>query len=408
MVKNMNRQNLFVPFLLLVCSLSHAGAQEVPSGESLVRLSHSSAEVRAREARQLGAVKAEWAIKPLIHRLSDQDEDVRTAAHESLKQITGKDFPADEQQWRSWWTEKGKEMFGDVPVPVRSGGQDIMGDMMTIIAFTSLGVLILFVVLVFTIGGYKLKQVKEVIREAEEYVSEAEEVSNLTDQYAEELEDKKVEMREFLSNLKEEKEGELERYAELLEENSAQRIREEISTLREQAEKEVEHTLQDLHENVEVQIEREIKEVESNIEENLYEIHEKFEREAKAQRLFLEASLYDLTDKSEEALDRYDEVLDMKPDHHLAVQRKARVLNKKEQHEMALQELQESLEDSQGSPSLLYDVSRTYALMGRKDRMLEFLEKSVSIDGEYKDEALNDEAFKEFWDDRDFKDLAEA
>jgi tetratricopeptide (TPR) repeat protein len=170
----------------------------------------------------------------------------------------------------------------------------------------------------------------------------------------------------------------------------------------------VEHTLQDLHEDVEVQIEREIKEVESDIEENLRELHEKFEREAEAQRLFLEASLLDLTEKFDEALDKYDDVLDMKPDHHLAIQRKARVLNRKGQSEMALKELQESLDHSPESPSLLYDIARTYALMSRKDRMLEFLEKSISIDDEYKDEALNDEAFKEFWDDRDFKDLAEA
>lgn len=75
---------------------------------------------------------------------------------------------------------------------------------------------------------------------------------------------------------------------------------------------------------------------------------------------------------------------------------------------MALKELQQSLEHSPESPSLLYDIARTYALMSRKDRMLEFLEKSISIDEKYKDEALNDEAFKEFWDDRAFKDLAEA
>jgi tetratricopeptide (TPR) repeat protein len=405
----MNKCKYFLALVLLLTIIPlHGVAQETASEASLQRLNHSNPDVRAREARQLGAVEAEWAVKPLIRQLDDQEDSVRKAAHQALKTITGKSLPANRSEWMKWWNEEGINQYTMGQTAVPAGGQGILGDMMTIIAFTSLGILILFIVLVFSIGGYKLKQMKEVIREAEEYVEEAEEVSKLTDRYAEEFEDKKVEMREFLSNLKEEKEGELERYTELLEENSAQRIREEISTLREQAEKEVEHTLQDLHEDVEVQIEREIKEVESDIEENLRELHEKFEREAEAQRLFLEASLLDLTEKFDEALDKYDDVLDMKPDHHLAIQRKARVLNRKGQSEMALKELQESLDHSPESPSLLYDIARTYALMSRKDRMLEFLEKSISIDDEYKDEALNDEAFKEFWDDRDFKDLAEA
>jgi len=398
--------------LLLISLLAptvHAGAQQLPAGEMKLLLQHRAPEVRSSSARILGVREARWAVRPLIDLLDDENETVRRSAHRALRKITGKSFDLNQGKWETWYREDGRTAFSpdQVTSPAIDYGVRRFLDPL-VVSVGSLALLLLFVLTFAIIGGYKMKQLKEVMREAEEYLDQAEEVTKSSDKFSEEVEQKKVEMREYLSNLKEEKEGELERHTELLEENSAQRIREEISSLREQAEKEVEHTMNDLHEDVRLKIEREIKELRDDIKKELSEIHGEFEEEAHAQRMFLEASLYDLTDKPDEALEKYDRVIDMKPDHHLAIQRKARVLNRKEQFEMALQQLQKALDHSPESPSLLYDIARTYALMGRKGRMLEFLKKSISIESEYKDEALNDDAFESFWNDREFKDLAEG
>ncbi len=397
-------------FILLIGSLSPAEAQQSPEKLARGYLQNRDPAIRASQARLLGEQEVNWAVKPLIQLLEQKEpEKVRTAAHNALQKITGKSFPPEKEPWMEWYEETGHKQFSSSSAPsppIGSWARDYLDPV--VVAGGSFALLILFVIAFSIMGGYKMKQLKEVMREAEEYVDQAQKVTQSSDKFSEEVEQKKVEMREYLSNLKEEKEGELERHTELLEENSAQRIREEISSLREQAEKEVEHTMNDLHEDVRLKIKREMEDLKEEIESELEDIHREFEAEAHAQRMFLEASLYDLTDKPDEALEKYDRVIDRKPDHHLAIQRKARVLNRKEQYEMALQELQNALEHSPESPSLLYDIARTYALMNRKDRMLEFLEKSISIESEYKDEALNDEAFESFWDDREFKDLAEA
>ena len=50
----------------------------------------------------------------------------------------------------------------------------------------------------------------------------------------------------------------------------------------------------------------------------------------------------------------------------------------------------------------------TYALLKQKDKMLETLSRAIANDGEYKDEALNDAAFRNYWNDPAFKDIAEG
>jgi hypothetical protein len=40
--------------------------------------------------------------------------------------------------------------------------------------------------------------------------------------------------------------------------------------------------------------------------------------------------------------------------------------------------------------------------------MMECLRKAAHLDPELKDEALNDQAFKEYWADQEFKDVAEG
>ncbi len=374
-------------------------------------LEHRNAEDRAATARLLGTREERWAVKFLIQRLDDEAENVRKEAHRALKKITKKDLPADKNRWQEWYKSEGKEKY---PAVLETGRSDPANtaeeylNLSILVAGISFGIVILFVVAFGIMGGYKLKQIKEITKRAEENVAQAEEVQEATDDFTDELEQKKVEMHEYISELKEEKERELDRHSELLSENNEQKIREEMRTLRERAEKEVEHTLNDLQEGVGQRLKQDLRELKNDLRKELKEAHEQFNQEAETQRTFLEASLLDIADKPEEALKKYDEVLEMKPDHRLAMQRKGKVLRKKGRYETAVEEFERALEQSPESPSILYDLASTYAKMNRKEKMLSNLKKSISIEPEYKDEALNDESFKDYWDDREFRDLAEA
>ena len=53
--------------------------------------------------------------------------------------------------------------------------------------------------------------------------------------------------------------------------------------------------------------------------------------------------------------------------------------------------------------AILYNVAATYALLKQKDKMLETLSRAIANDGEFKDEALNDAAFRDYWNDRSFQ-----
>ena len=46
--------------------------------------------------------------------------------------------------------------------------------------------------------------------------------------------------------------------------------------------------------------------------------------------------------------------------------------------------------------------------MRQRDKMIEKLELCVATDKELKDEALNDAAFRDYWNDPRFRDLCEA
>lgn len=372
-----------------------------PAETTLSLLEHEESNVRLATIQNLREREATWAVRPLIERLQDDNEEVRQTAYQTLVEFTGREnLPPEYNQWLNWYQTEGAARF-----PLADYREDgpAMGVYMMI-----MGVLILILIIFITIGGYRLKQLKEMIRRAESSVSQAEELSRSIDEITEEIEQNKRELQEYMANLKEEKERELDRHAELLGENNTQKAREEIRNLRESAEREVEQTMEENQEKMTRQIKRELRDLAEEYKQELEEKHEDFNREAEAQRKFLEASFYDISGDREEALREYDRVLEMKPDHKLALQRKGRVLREKERYESAVEVFEDVLELESESPGLFFDLAATYALMERKDLMLDYLEKAISIQEEYKDEALNDEAFRKYWDDRDFRDLTET
>lgn len=379
-------------------------------------LQHKDPEIRALQAEMLGRTDAGWAVKELIERLNDPSQRVRDKSHTALQRITGKSFDSDYKKWKNWFEEKGSSQFptrGNAsPGSFPSSGENATSDSSRGFLNSAMWIAgIALLVLLFSfalVGGYRLKQLKQTMRKANECVEQVEEVTDSSDEVIEELEQKKVELRDFLSRLKEEKEGEIERHAELLQQNSSRKIREEMRSLRERAEKEVTHTLNEQQNGVSQRLKREIRDLKKEMLDEIKEEHEKYREQAESYRIFLEGSFLDVSGKEEEALHKYDQTLDNNPEHTLALQRKGGVLRKKGRYEEAIENFEDALEQSPESPSIYYDLSATYAQMGRQDKMLEFLQKSVSINSEYKDEALNDESFREFWDQQEFKDLTET
>src|SRR5205823_5648280 len=113
-------------------------------------------------------------------------------------------------------------------------------------------------VMIYFVGhvSSKLKEWKELVRQAGVYIEESQQVTKRTDRVLEELEAKKLDILEFIKNLKEEKETEIERYNDLLQQNTEHKMREEVMALRQKAEKELEETLGQLRQQIELDVRR--------------------------------------------------------------------------------------------------------------------------------------------------------
>ena len=53
----------------------------------------------------------------------------------------------------------------------------------------------------------------------------------------------------------------------------------------------------------------------------------------------------------------------------------------------------------------LYQIACCYAKLEKKDKMLQYLKRAINIDRENANEALHDDDFSKYKDDKDFKTL---
>ncbi|MBI4231656.1 tetratricopeptide repeat protein, partial [Candidatus Peregrinibacteria bacterium] len=111
----------------------------------------------------------------------------------------------------------------------------------------------------------------------------------------------------------------------------------------------------------------------------------------------------------EDALKLYKRVLMLKPDNYLAWNNQGNVLKELRRHDEAIDSFERALMLSPDSPITYYNMATIYAKLHRKDKMLTSLSKAFQLNGmDYKDDALNDPSFKEYWNDSAFKNLTEA
>jgi len=277
------------------------------------------------------------------------------------------------------------------------------------IAAVAIGIATFLILLVLGMfAGYRLKQVKEVLRRAEKYVSDAEEVARNSDRVAASLDTKRAEIMSFFDQQKEDHQGEIERFADLLEQNVEHRMREVTMGLREKAEKEIEGTLSQLKDDVSREVKRATEEQKQRILDEVSLRERQFMNDVEVHTVFLEASFYFITGKYGEALKQYKHLLILKPDHWVAWNNKGTVLREMGRTDESLEAYAKALELSPDNAGIHYNVAATFARVRRRDKMLETLRRAVATDAQYSDEALNDPAFKEYWTDAAFKEVAEA
>lgn len=389
-------------------------------------LQHVNPEVRKHTCTLLGQKGVKSAIRPLIDLLGHEpDDSVKAAAVEALERLTGvKGYGPDFKRWDEWWIATGSKLYpltnltkeeieklvqrmiGDVERKAENFKAEIR--ILTIVVAIIATAFVL--VMIYFVGhvSSKLKEWKELVRQAGVYIEDTKQITKRTDRVLEELEAKKLDILEFIKNLKDEKETEIERYNDLLQQNTEHKMREEVMALRQKAEKELEETLGHLRQQIEVEIRRMGGDQKDKIDKDFKAQHERFMKEVEAHTIFLQANFAHSHGKPEEGLKFYKKLVGLKPDHQVAWVNMGNAYRELMRYDEALECYLKAAELDSNDPSTYYNMAATYARMRKREKMLETLTLAIKNDGDFKDEALNEPAFRDYWNDPAFKDLAEA
>jgi tetratricopeptide (TPR) repeat protein len=402
-----------LPAALLALALPLLAAAQSSSTEDavVVALRDKDAQIRLGAARILASYRRADAVEALVHAVRDeQDAAVKTEMFRALRHCSGQQFGEDAAAWEGWL----KQNAGSLPRPLSLPLQAVDDSDDTFMVVSIIFNILLFVIILGSLVAFgamasnRMKAMKELTKSAESIVREGVEVQQRSDTILAGLDAKKGEIAAFFSKLKEENEGEIERYSDLMEQNVEHRMREITMRLREKAEKELEHTFNELKSEIKRQVESTHEEHKNSFLKDLGSRQQRFLSDVEAHTLFLEASFYYINGKLQDALRVYKKLLQLKPDHYIAWNNYGTILRDLLRFEEAEESYKKALELSPDNPSVLYLHATLFALQKKKEKMMEFLKKSITFDSEFKDEALNDKAFKEYWEDAEFKDVAEA
>jgi tetratricopeptide (TPR) repeat protein len=361
--------------------------------------------VRKNTADMLGSMRSKIAVKALIDTLQDEtNNDVLTAVHNSLMRITSQNLPAEYDKWLKWWEEIGSKQFE----PISPVGNDTSQTAAFIVIGISLLLLLLFIMIFSYIGGSKIKEVKEIIKKAERYTTDADGVTQRFNNLIEEIERRRSDAVDFFHKIKDENTAEIERFSDLLQENLEHKMREVTMSLREKAEAELKDTVNQIRQDIEREVKRFVMEYKERLDHDVEGDKARFGAEVETYIIFIEGSFYLANGRYKEALRHYKKVLEFKPDYYHAWNNNGTALRQLNRYDEALESYHKALELAPDNPIVFYNLAATYALMRKKDKMLENLKRTFQSDSTLKDEALNDQSFKGYWSDKDFKDIAEA
>jgi tetratricopeptide (TPR) repeat protein len=393
-------------------------------------LQHKDPMVRQRAAEILGLKKELSAVPYLIEGLADSEPAVSAACGVALRQISGQEL-GDAGAWREWWRREGSRVAVAVDprtlqelrnlqvevkgqhanvVKVREETKALEAQLKTITIAVVIVAVFFVLVMLYFVGhvSSRIKEWKGLMGQADSYIKEGRQVTERVDRIFDEVDKKKTELLDFYDKLKGGAEDEIERYADGLQQNSEHRLREEILELRQKAEKELEATLGELKTQIEHEMRRLAEAHRKRIDADSGEVHRKFLQDVEAHRLFMEGALYFSSNRHDDALASYRKLLQAKPDHVLGWLRLGDVYREQLNYDGAIEAYRKALELSPNDSKASYSMAAVYAKLHNREKMLEFLKRAISDDGEFKDEALNDPAFREYWNDPAFKDVAEG
>lgn len=421
--------------VLLVLSLGQ--------NEDLIRrLQDQNPKVRATVADLLGLYKDPKAIPALIPLLDDGYADPKEAAYKSLRTITGKtDLPKELGPWREWWEKEGRAKYGAAlgvseeqlkrlddrlrELEGRVAGMDLknlkeeLGNLRTEVSSqlnsTTLLMLIvgtIFVLIMIYFVGHissRIKEWKDLMRQGDTFLKEGQAVIDRVDKIISEVDQKKAELPELFKKMRDDTEEEVGRHADMLQQNTEHRMREAMMELRQKAEKELEATVAELQ----GQMDHEMRKLANGHREKILKdadgITKKFLEEVEVNRVFLQAEFYASHGRYEEAIREYKRVLAIRPDWQAAWMNMGTTYRNMLKYPEAIESFRKALELAPTDPHGYYQLAATYARARNRERMMEYLRRAVSENGqECKDEALNDPSFQEYWNDPEFRDVTES
>jgi tetratricopeptide (TPR) repeat protein len=415
-------------------------AQQDPDIENL---QHKDPKVREAAATIAGSKKNVRAIPYLIDGLGDKIQDASSACHRALVAITGETIhPNDIPAWKAWWQNVGQGLFpaaaadpGRVATDLdrmraemkqemkeqqdriekqmaelRRSGETAASQVQTIsIVIMMLG--FIFILIMFYFVGHvssRIKEWKDLMRTADTYVQEAKQITERVDSILDEVDKKKAEVYELFGKMQDEAKDEVGRYADLLQQNSDHRLREEIMELRLKAEKELEGTLAELKTAMGHEMRRLVDGQRERFERMVKEKEDRFQKEADAHRTFLEAGFYAAHGRRDESIRAYQRLLEVDPRNVVGWVKLGQVYLEDKKYDESVAAYKKALDISPSDAKACYSMASLFARLRNKAKMLEYLRQASVHDGEFKDEALNDPAFREYWNDPEFKDVAEG
>lgn len=420
-----NRALALVVWSVLVGTGVPGQAQEVEQSYLLGALKHKDPSLRSSAARLIGENPSQFkfAVHSLIDALEQEGpQPVKDDLAAALEKITGEKLGTDVKAWKDWWEAQGRALYSGpfqtaTERRIEELDQDIDKELdeakgqLRLMMAVILMLIFLFIVASIYFGATlanRLKGVKDTLARAEEQIESGKEIIRKTDKILEGLEAKKGEIVQFTQKLKEECRSDIEAVSDLMENNLEHQMREITMGLRQKAELELRQTLSEVRADLERDFRKFATEYEEKASKSQKQVELSFLREVEAHSTFLEASFYYANGRYQDALRLYKKLLVLKPTHAVAWNNYGTILRELKLFSEAYDAYGKALEFSPDDPTILYNVATTYAQQRRKDKMLETLRRAIELDGEFKDEALNDRAFEPFWNDPEFKDIAEG
>lgn len=255
------KKYLVVVFILLFLLSNFVRADDTLTSLIWTLSNHRDPEERKNAAVILGTLRVKSSVKALIDCLSDENAEVRTAVYTSLVKITKQNIPLNQGQWLEWWDKSGSRTYENLSIDSQELAKlKTYLNIAFIVMLLEMAFILLFIFIFSFMGGAKIKEMKEINRRAEHYISDADGVSKRFEDLFEEIEKRRNELAQFFTKLRDDNQNEIERFSDLVQQNIEHHLREASRNLREKSEAELKQTLTMLKEDMEHLIKKAIAE----------------------------------------------------------------------------------------------------------------------------------------------------